>query len=112
MDRMNFGTQLRALIEEQGITQKELAGKLNIAPSTLSCYVQNTREPDLATLMAIADYFDVSIDYLLERQTTQTEYSWEEDLLRIFRSLSDEQQELYLEQGRAFLRVQARDVRA
>ena len=67
---MIFGRQLRALIEEQGITQKELAGKLYIAPSTLGCYVQNTREPDFATLMVIADYFDVSIDYLLARRTT------------------------------------------
>ena len=74
--------------------------------------MQNTREPDLATLMAIADYFDVSIDYLLARRTTQTESTWEEDLLRIFRSLSDEPQELYLEQGRAFQRVQEREVRA
>lgn len=108
---MNFGNQLRALIEEQGITQKELAGRLNIAPSTLGCYVQNTREPDFATLTAIANYFDVSIDYLLAHRTPQAKSDREETLLRIFRSLSDEQQELYLEQGKAFLRIQAREAR-
>ena len=80
---MDFGRQLRALIEEQGITQKELAGKLYIAPSTLGCYVQNTREPDFATLTAIADYFDVSTDYLLTRRTTLTASAREEELLRI-----------------------------
>ena len=93
------------MIEEQGITQKELAGKLYIAPSTLGCYVQNTREPDFATLTAIADYFDVSTDYLLAHRTAQTASAREEELLRIFRSLSDEQQEIYLKQGKAFLRI-------
>lgn len=42
---MSFGDNLRALIEERDITQKELAKKLNIAPSTLGSYVQNVREP-------------------------------------------------------------------
>ena len=51
---MNFGNKLRALIEERGITQKELASHLNIAPSTVSSYVQNTREPDFVTLKLIA----------------------------------------------------------
>jgi len=32
---MDFGNKLRVLIEEQGVTQKELANKLNISPSTL-----------------------------------------------------------------------------
>ena len=54
---MNFGNKLRALIEERGITQKELASHLNIAPSTVSSYVQNTREPDFVTLKLIAKYF-------------------------------------------------------
>ena len=61
---MSFGDNLRALIEERGITQKELARKLNIAPSTLGSYVQNVREPDFETLKTIAGYFDVSTDYL------------------------------------------------
>ena len=50
---MSFGNNLRALIEERGMTQKELAIQLNIAPSTMGCYVQNTREPDFDTLQTI-----------------------------------------------------------
>lgn len=53
---MNFGDRLRILIDERGITQKELASQLNIAPSTVSSYVQNTREPDFATLKSLAIY--------------------------------------------------------
>ena len=66
---MNFGDKLRALIEERGIRQKELAIQLNIAPSTLGSYVQNTREPDFDTLKLLANYFNVSADYLLNIQT-------------------------------------------
>ena len=54
---MSFGDNLRALIEERDITQKELAKKLNIAPSTLGSYVQNVREPDFATLKMFANFF-------------------------------------------------------
>ena len=62
---MKFGDKLKILVEERGITQKELASHLNIAPSTVSSYVQNTREPDFITLKSIAQYFNVSIEYLL-----------------------------------------------
>ena len=69
---MDFGNTIKALIEEQDITQKELATALNVAPSTISSYVQNTREPDFVTLKLIAKYFDVSIDYLLDYRTQST----------------------------------------
>lgn len=93
---MNFGNKLRALIEERGITQKELASHLNIAPSTVSSYVQNTREPDFVTLKLIAKYFDVSIDYLLDCRTGNTFSRQEEELLRVFRSLTAEQKKFVL----------------
>ena len=109
MIHMSFGDRLRSLIEERGMTQRELAGAFNIAPSTLSCYVQDTREPDFSTLKALADYFDVSADYLLERQTRQTNALLEDELLRIFRTLTPEQQILYLEQGKAFSKINARE---
>mgnify|MGYP000441238564 CR=1 FL=1 len=66
-----FGDNLRALIEERDITQKELAKKLNIAPSTLGSYVQNVREPDFATLKMFANFFDVSTDYLLDHSVKE-----------------------------------------
>lgn len=102
---MSFGDNLRALIEERGMTQKELARQFNLAPSTLGCYVQNTREPDFATLMMFADYFGVSADYLLGHSTGDSPQEQEEELLRVFRTLTSEQRALYLEQGKAFLRV-------
>lgn len=106
---MNFGDTLKTLIEERDITQKELAAKLNIAPSTVSSYVQNTREPDFAILKSIAKFFDVSIDYLLDyRSGNETTYK-EAELMRIFRNLSEEQQEICIEQCRVFLKLNRKE---
>ena len=102
---MNFGDRLRILIDERGITQKELASQLNIAPSTVSSYVQNTREPDFATLKSLAIYFSVSIDYLLGCRTNKASSRQEDELLRVFRSLTAEQKEVCIEQGKVFVRL-------
>lgn len=102
---MSFGENLRTLIEERGMTQKELAFQLNIAPSTLGSYVQNTREPDFTTLKLFADYFHVSTDYLLDHYTERTGSQQENELLRIFRALSPEQRAICIEQCRVFVRM-------
>lgn len=100
---MNFGDTLRELIEERDTTQKQVATDLNIAPSTIGGYVQNTSEPDFNTLKLIARYFNVTTDYLLDFHVEKITSRQEDDILRIVRSLTEEQRELYLEQGKAFL---------
>lgn len=102
---MSFGENLRALIEERDMTQKELATQLNIAPSTMGSYVQNTREPDFDTLKLLAGYFEVSTDYLLDYSCGKTATHLEDELLRVFRSLSPEQQRICVEQCKVFVRV-------
>jgi transcriptional regulator with XRE-family HTH domain len=102
---MNFGDKLGVLIEERNITQKELSRQLNIAPSTMSSYVQNTREPDFATLKSFAKYFKVSTDYLLGVHTNKTANHKEDEMLRIFRSLTAEQQDVCIEQSKVFVRM-------
>lgn len=101
---MNFGDTLRELIEERDTTQKQVATDLNIAPSTIGGYVQNTSEPDFNTLKLLARYFNVTTDYLLDFHVEKMTSRQEDDILRIVRSLTEEQRELYLEQGKAFLR--------
>ena len=93
---MNFGDTLRVLIEERDLTQKQLASDLNIAPSTIGGYVQNSSEPDFATLKQLAKYFNVSTDYLLDVRSPQATTHQEDELFRIFRSLPAEQKELFL----------------
>ena len=102
---MNFSDKLRHLVEERNITQKQLANELHIPVSTFGGYVQGTSEPDFQTLRIIANYFNVSTDYLLDMPCGNSENSMEADLLRIFRSLTPEQQVIFLEQGKAFSKV-------
>lgn len=106
---MEFSDKLRLLIEEKNITQKQLAADLQIPVSTLGGYVQGTSEPDFETLKMISKYFEVTPNYLLDYHTNNIKNSKEEDILRIFRSLSEDQQDLYLEQGKAFLRVNSKE---
>ncbi len=102
---MRFSDILRTLIEEHNMTQKELATKLNIAPSTLGSYVQGTREPDFALLKLIADYFEVSTDYLLNYPSEKTTTFQEKEMLRVFRALTPVQQTICLEQAKVFKKV-------
>lgn len=102
---MLFCDCLRMLLEERQLTQKQLAKELQIPASTLGGYVQGTSEPDFDTLKLIADYFKVTTDYLLDHRTEQVRSGEEQELRRIFRTLTPEQQRLYLEQGRAFLKI-------
>ncbi len=59
--------RIRELRKAKGITQVQLCKILNIAQPTLSGYETNTFEPDYATILRIADYFGVSVDYILCR---------------------------------------------
>ncbi len=59
--------RLKELRKKKGITQQKLALDLNMNQNTISRYETGEREADYATLILIADYFAVSIDYLLER---------------------------------------------
>lgn len=51
----------------KGISQLKLAMELNTNQNTISRYETGDREPGIQELIKIADYFDVSLDYLLER---------------------------------------------
>lgn len=62
-----IGKQLRRLRKERFMIQEQLAAHLNMAKSTISQYENNINEPDLKTLVKLADIFEVSTDYLLGR---------------------------------------------
>ncbi|EMS70111.1 helix-turn-helix domain-containing protein [Ruminiclostridium cellobioparum] len=62
---MTLGERLRSLIDEKGIDQKTFAELFNLSPTTVSGYVTNYRTPSDDLKKKFADYFCVSIDYLL-----------------------------------------------
>ncbi|HIW40502.1 MAG TPA: helix-turn-helix domain-containing protein [Candidatus Eubacterium pullicola] len=102
---MSFGNNLRALINERNLTQKEVAKQINMAPSTLGSYVQGTREPDFATLKTIADYFDVSIDYLLDHDLHEYSSPLDKEMFHIFSSLNDTEKRICIEQCKVFVKM-------
>ena len=59
--------RLKEIRKTKGISQLKLALELNMTQSTISRYETGEREPGIAELIKIADYFNVSVDYLLER---------------------------------------------
>jgi len=62
-----FGERLKQLRMKKNVTQKELADHLGIATNAYQNYEYNKRDMNIKSLTALADYFDVSIDYLTGR---------------------------------------------
>ena len=89
-------TILKDLLKSSKLLQKDLARYLQVAESTYSYWEQGKFEPDTETLKKLADYFNVSVDYLLCR-TENNETTTTENLFKIKKapeSLSDDEQEL------------------
>jgi len=105
---MKLGEIMKELLEQHNITQKQLAEALDISPSALGNYIQCRREPDFRTLICIADFFHVTTDFLLDHVVQNSISHDEELLLHIYRSLEASQQEFYLEQGKIFIRQNAK----
>jgi MerR family transcriptional regulator, light-induced transcriptional regulator len=70
-----FSTRLRKLRKSRHISQKDLAKVLGLAQTTIANYEQGTRFPDERLLHSLADYFHVSLDYLLGRSDTENNNS-------------------------------------
>ena len=58
--------RLKEIRKSKGISQLKLALDLNTNQNTISRYETGEREPGISELIAIADYFNISIDYILE----------------------------------------------
>lgn len=57
--------RLEELRKQLGLSQNELAEKLNMTQQRISAYEKGKREPDINTITQLADFFGVSTDYLL-----------------------------------------------
>lgn len=73
---MDFADVLKNIRKEKNITQEELAKVLNMKRTSISGYETGRKEPDFKTLTEIANYFNVSVDYLLGRSNVR--YSMDE----------------------------------
>ena len=74
-----IGNRIRLLREEKNIKQEELAKILSVSPSAIGMYERNEREPNDIITLKLAEYFNVSTDYLLGKTNIrQTERSFKE----------------------------------
>lgn len=107
---MIFGTRIKELIKERNLKQNQVAKELHIAPSTLNGYITEERQPDYTILIRIADYLEVSVDYLLGVTNIRTKPGepmslQEGELVGIYRSLESDKQDLLMEQAHLYHRM-------
>lgn len=65
---MEFGERLKELRKKKRMTQEELGKVINVSKVSISGYETGSRSPDRETLVSLADFFDVSVDFLLGRE--------------------------------------------
>lgn len=73
----SLGERLAALRKEKALSQAEMARRLSMGQSTIAMYERNKRRPDPETLQRLADFFDVSVDFLLGRVDTPRSLAYE-----------------------------------
>lgn len=91
--------KLLELRKEKGISQEEIAKKLGVTCQAYSRYERNEHELGYEALNALADFFDVSIDYLLGHSTyfypdqiaNNMQSPEEQELLNLFRRMDETQ---------------------
>ena len=68
---MTFGEKLYELRKKHGLSQEQLAEVLNVSRQSISKWEGNVNYPDSDKLIALSDYFHVSLDYLMKADWTE-----------------------------------------
>lgn len=76
---MEFNKKLYELRKQKGISQEELSEKLNVSRQTLSKWELGTSTPDMEKLIAISDYFEISLDELVLGKEKENLHSEEKE---------------------------------
>ena len=64
----SFGNRLAELRRERNMTQYDIADRLNITAQAVSKWENDLTSPDIDTLIALSDIFDISVDELLKKK--------------------------------------------
>ena len=67
-NNLRFQESLKELRNERKIGQTELAKAIGVSSGIISLWENGLREPTLSNLIALANYFDITIDYLVGRR--------------------------------------------
>ena len=84
MDQKRIGSFLRKLRTEKGLTQEQLAEKLNVSGRTVSRWENGNNMPDLSIIVELADFYDIDICELLngERKSEKMDEDLKETSLK------------------------------
>lgn len=89
---MDFSIRLKQLRKENSITQEDLAVLLKVSKSSIGMYETGKRVPELATLEAIADYFNVDMDYLMGKSNIRNK----DAIIRQFETTVDTRKDIHI----------------
>lgn len=93
MDSQIFTDRIKSLLQSKKVTQKQFLEDVGLSPNSFTRWVTEQRIPRSDTLGKIADYLEVSVDFLLGDDSTQLSTN-EMELLISYRKLRPEYQEL------------------
>ncbi len=65
--KVKFAERMKELRSEKGITQVQIAAAIGVSKGLISLWENELREPTLSNLIALADFYDVSLDFLAGR---------------------------------------------
>lgn len=99
-DLKNISKNLRELRKQRGYTQERLAAEIGMNIETYKSIEIGRRAGSIDSLCLIAEYFDVSLEYFLDREKTQ-----EEKLNIDYRKLSPEKQKILFKMVEALIEV-------
>jgi transcriptional regulator with XRE-family HTH domain len=110
---MNMGERLRELRLRRKISQEEVARHIGITRSAYSHYEINNRQPVYETLIKLAAYFDVSLDYIIggTQSKAKTEHAVSQDareILSLFQHMNQEQRKKSITLINDFMRQEHR----
>ncbi|AJA42554.1 XRE family transcriptional regulator [Clostridium tetani] len=77
-----LGKKIKSLRKDNKITQEELAIKIGVSTSMVGMYETDARKPSYEVLIKIADYFKVSLDYLLRETEYKTYIGTKENCIK------------------------------
>ena len=92
---------LKALRTSKGLSQQKLADEIGTSQQAINRYENHNVEPDIDTLIKLADFFETTIDFLVGRRLTETQRTatyrltrQEAELMDDYRLLNDRQQDV------------------
>ncbi|WP_328805265.1 helix-turn-helix domain-containing protein [Paenibacillus albicereus] len=105
---MTMGDRLRELRLSKNLSQEEVSRHIGITRSAYSHYEINNRQPVYETLMKLAAFFEVSLDYMIGGDQNQSDSQQLNkdtlDLLQTLNRMEPDKRKLYIEQMMKLLR--------